>query len=138
MGSIWFSINQSYSDPNYVNVFANPAPPRRSEDQKMVKSATPREFSISNYPNPFNPSTTITFDLPADAWVTLHVFDLLGRDVVTLLNATRRAGRHSVPWHGVDNHGQTVPSGVYLYRFAASPTNGGIPYIALGKLLFAK
>jgi hypothetical protein len=76
MGSIWFSINQSYSDPNYVNVFANPAPPRRSEDQKMAKSATPMEFSIANYPNPFNPSTTISFELPKTAIVLLRIFDV--------------------------------------------------------------
>jgi len=72
-----------------------------------------------NRPNPFNPSTTITFDVPDNLSPGQHcslvVFDLRGRLVQTLVDANLKAGRHRVVWHGRDNRGRTVPSGVYLY-----------------------
>ena len=69
-----------------------------------------------NYPNPFNPGTQITFALPEAAVVTLKVYDLLGREVKTLVNQRRAAGTHTVRWDGTDEAGNPVASGVYLYR----------------------
>jgi hypothetical protein len=75
----------------------------------------PTEFALhGNYPNPFNPSTSIRFDLPEASEVRLQVFDLLGREVATVLNKAMEAGQHAVTWEA-----GTLPSGVYLYRLEA-------------------
>lgn len=71
---------------------------------------------ISNYPNPFNPSTTISFSLAQESDVELSVFNITGQRVKTLLNGMRETGEHSVIWDGRDESGQTVSSGIYFYR----------------------
>jgi len=69
-----------------------------------------------NYPNPFNPSTTLTFELPKQMDVELVIYDVLGRKVNTLVKGMQRAGVHQVIWNGADNYGRAVSSGVYFYR----------------------
>jgi hypothetical protein len=69
-----------------------------------------------NAPNPFNPLTTIAFDLPAPAPVRLQVFDLQGRLVATLVDGPRQAGRSAIRWDGRDRRGGAVAGGIYLYR----------------------
>lgn len=79
-----------------------------------VRSA-PSHFSLSqNYPNPFNPSTVISYQIPVNSHVALKVFDVLGREVATLVNERENAGRHSVMFNAAN-----VPSGVYFYRLEA-------------------
>jgi len=75
----------------------------------------PQDFSLSqNYPNPFNPSTNITFSLPKKSIVLLKVFDLLGREVVTLMRQEKSAGTYHVTFDA-----SKLPSGVYFYRLTA-------------------
>ena len=75
---------------------------------------------FSNVPNPFNPSTTIAFDLPRAEVVRLTVFDISGRLIRSLVNgSTYVAGRHQVEWNGRDEAGQRAASGVYFYRIEA-------------------
>ena len=69
-----------------------------------------------NVPNPFNPSTTIHYELPTDADVTVQVFDVSGRLVRTLVQGHQIAGSRSVLWDGRDNRGQLATSGVYFVR----------------------
>ena len=71
---------------------------------------------LGNHPNPFNPSTTITFSLPRDMAVDLVVYSLQGRPVRRLLQGGRDAGTHQVVWDGTDQQGRAVPSGIYLVR----------------------
>ncbi len=71
---------------------------------------------MQNYPDPFNPSTNIDFTLPAPGAVTLTVYDILGREVRTLLHGNVPAGHMSITWDGRDSHGTPVGSGVYFYR----------------------
>jgi len=73
----------------------------------------------SAYPNPFNPSTTINFALPADGHANLSVFDLAGRLVKTLVNSNMNAANHTVVWNGDDDSGRKVSSGTYYYRLTA-------------------
>jgi hypothetical protein len=84
------------------------------------QAALPMEFALSqNYPNPFNPTTTIKYDLPIDAGVSLKVFNIIGQEVVTLVNEEQKAGYRSVEWNA-----SNVASGVYFYRLdAGSFTN---------------
>jgi len=82
----------------------------------------PRAFSLAqNMPNPFNPSTTITFTVPVGTSerVFLEVFDLRGKLVRTLVERAMGSGLHSVFWHGDDNSGRRVGSGIYFYRLRA-------------------
>ena len=84
--------------------------------------ATPRAFALnSNYPNPFNPMTKISFSLPETQHVRLTVYGLDGRKVATLLDETRGAGLHEIVWTGRDDAGQSVASGTYFYRVDAGP-----------------
>ena len=77
----------------------------------------PGQLGLSqNYPNPFNPSTSISFSIPEKGEVNLAVFDLLGREVSTLVSGILEPGNHSFEWTGTDNRGQDVASGIYLYR----------------------
>ncbi|MFZ5946778.1 MAG: FG-GAP-like repeat-containing protein [Stygiobacter sp.] len=80
-----------------------------------VNIEAPKEFSLEqNYPNPFNPSTRISFNLPTDVFVSLKVFDVLGREVSTLIAEELPAGTHSREWNG-----SALPSGIYFYRLWA-------------------
>jgi hypothetical protein len=83
--------------------------------------AAPTEFSLRpNYPNPFNPATTIQFDVPSavgDAMgVELDIYDVVGQRLVRLVDETMTAGRHRIIWDGRDRHGNSVSSGVYYAR----------------------
>jgi hypothetical protein len=80
----------------------------------------PTAFALDqNYPNPFNPATTIRFALPNDASVALKVYDMLGREVRTLVNSNMNAGYHQVVWDGMNNLGSHVATGMYIYRIEA-------------------
>ena len=85
------------------------------------QSATPKAFALSgNRPNPFNPSTGIAYEVPAQAHITLTVYNLLGQEVVTLVNQVQAAGRYEITWNARNTQGQAVSSGVYLYRLISS------------------
>jgi hypothetical protein len=78
---------------------------------------TPAETALQgNYPNPFNPSTTISYGLSQDSWVSLRVYNSLGQEVATLVNQFQHAGTKSAVWNGRNNSGATVASGIYIYR----------------------
>ena len=80
-------------------------------------SALPKGFALGpNYPNPFNPSTTIPYQLAASSEVRLEVFNLLGQHIATLVDGERAAGFHTATWHATDATGRAVGAGVYIYR----------------------
>ena len=80
----------------------------------------PTEFALHhNYPNPFNPVTTLRYDLPEQANVNIIIYDLLGREVRTLVNTTQDAGFKSVIWDATNDYGKPVSAGVYLYKIRA-------------------
>ena len=80
-------------------------------------SPLPKDFVLMpNYPNPFNPTTTIDYLLPRRADVTLTVYNLSGRRVTVLVDGERPAGRNSVTWDGTTADGHRAASGMYLYR----------------------
>lgn len=69
-----------------------------------------------NYPNPFNPTTSISFHIPQKKYVKLVVYDMLGREVISLVDNHLQQGNHSVVWDGKDKHGYNVSTGVYIYQ----------------------
>ncbi|MDA0747300.1 MAG: fibronectin type III domain-containing protein, partial [bacterium] len=83
-------------------------------------SLVPDAFALEhNYPNPFNPETTIRYAVPEAGKVTLRIYNVLGQEVATLVNTNQVAGYYSVQWNGMDRLGRSVASGVYLYRMEA-------------------
>lgn len=72
-----------------------------------------------NFPNPFNPTTTIPYDLPEQSHVSLVIYDILGREVRTLLDNREMAGFKSMVWDGKDNRGNTTSAGIYIYALRA-------------------
>jgi hypothetical protein len=93
-----------------------------SADRFILKreSALPETFTLyQNYPNPFNPITTLRYDLPEQAYVTLTIYDMLGREITRLVSTTQEAGFRLVQWSGTDNMGRAVSAGVYLYQIRA-------------------
>lgn len=88
--------------------------------QTLEVDLPPKPLTLyQNYPNPFNPSTMIGFFLPEEGRVILDVFDVQGKRVCSLVDGTRDAGRHLVPWDGRNDEGQPVGSGIYYYRLSA-------------------
>ena len=109
------------------SVQANPAP------------EVPRSFSLlQNYPNPFNPSTTVNYQLPIDNYVTLKVYDLLGREIATLDEGYKKAGKYAAIWDGRNSSGAKVSSGMYFYRMEAKLPNGSDAFVSTHKILLIK
>jgi hypothetical protein len=87
---------------------------------KDLNKLLPTNFTVfQNYPNPFNPTTTISYSLPKTAPVKLIVYDMLGREVRTLVSSVQNAGLHQAVWNGMNNFGHQVSSGAYILRVSA-------------------
>jgi flagellar hook assembly protein FlgD len=76
----------------------------------------PNNYSLhQNYPNPFNPVTTLHYDLPEDALVNITIYDMMGRQVKTLVNGSQTAGYKTVQWDATNDKNRPVSAGLYLY-----------------------
>lgn len=83
----------------------------------MEEETVPKVFDVSqNYPNPFNPTTTIRYAIPENNFVSIKIYDILGREIKTLVNEEVKAGVYKVTWNGINNYGSRVASGAYIYR----------------------
>jgi hypothetical protein len=101
--------------------------------KEEIKSNLPTKYDLfQNAPNPFNPITRISYDLPKPSQVKLEVFNVLGQAVKTLVNDFREAGSQTVIWDGTDNSGSSVASGLYFYRISAGD------YSATKKMMMLK
>jgi len=89
-------------------------------------------LKMGNYPNPFNPSTTINFSIPDDATVDLAIFNVKGQKVKTLVNGILPAGQHKVEWNGKDDNEISVASGIYFYTLQSGE------YQAMKKMILMK
>ena len=79
-------------------------------------SDIPNNFRLYNaYPNPFNPTTMIQYDLPEDSFISINIYDMIGRHVRTMLNKRITAGQRSIIWDGTDSSGQPVSAGTYFF-----------------------
>ena len=100
------AFNMTYEDP-LVGV----------EDNEININCS--ELTVSNYPNPFNPTTTISFNLSSNSDVSVEVYNVKGQKVKTLLKEKMNQGQHEVVWNGLNEKNKPVSSGVYLYKVKA-------------------
>ncbi len=89
-----------------------------TEGGKIATEMKPIDYTIDNYPNPFNPSTTIRYQIPQDEQISLKVYDMLGREVAQLVNEEKRAGEYTVSFDG-----SKLSSGVYIYKLVGNNVN---------------
>ncbi|MFI5251413.1 MAG: glycosyl hydrolase family 8 [Bacteroidota bacterium] len=113
-GGLILSVAAAANPQNRIRIIPTdelpPAPPL--EQNTSSKNRIPAEFALAqNYPNPFNPVTTIRYAIPVTGFVSLKFFDILGREVQTLVNETLQPGDYSAQFDGTN-----LPSGVYFYR----------------------
>jgi len=96
-----------------------------SDIAEIGEGLIPVKFSMAaNYPNPFNPTTTIAYGLPEPATVLLRVYSMLGQEVALLVNAVQPAGAFRVVWDGRNSGGSPLGSGMYIYRLSATGISG--------------
>ena len=94
---------------------------------------TPDVFALhNNYPNPFNPITNITYDIPEVADVVLEIFNMSGQKVRTLINDQQEPGRYKIVWNATNDTGQSLASGMYVYRIKAGD------FVSVKKLILMK
>jgi hypothetical protein len=106
---------------------------RYAPDYSVYTNLTPVKFQLhGNHPNPFNPKTVISYDLPGESHVRVEIFDIHGRKVLTLVDEIQGSGYHQEPWLGVNAEGSRVADGIYLYQISV----GG--EIASGKMTILK
>ena len=133
-GSDWLDL-YDYQDPPWPSGTANFCIKGQTIDASSinvlsVEDGVPQTFSLyQNYPNPFsakggsasggNPTTTIRYDLQKTSSVILKVYNLLGQEIITLVNKVQSAGEQSVVWDGRNNLGHVSSSGIYIYRLQA-------------------
>lgn len=80
----------------------------------------PKEITLNNYPNPFNPTTTISFSIPKESMIKLSIYNIKGQKVTTLVNQEMSVGLHEIVWDGKNSLGKETGSGVYFYRLETS------------------
>lgn len=112
---------------NYYFVFSDGRDSARTALDSIYISPTsinnplvlPGEIALAqNYPNPFNSSTNIAFSIASESSVKLTIYDLVGRNVIDLVDGVRAAGRHNVNWDGIGQDGRKVTSGIYFYKLS--------------------
>ncbi len=121
-------IDQSYPDSEssieahrFIEGVSN-LPKLAGENNKLN---LPDKYELlGNYPNPFNPSTVISYNLPYQSEIELIVYDIIGREVRTFKNLLQSAGSQNLFWDGRNNYGETLASGIYLYRIKAKSLEG--------------
>ena len=113
-GDLVFTSSSLASDKPHIYFIEHDGSSDLSNDG--LNTMKPETFSLrQNYPNPFNPQTQFSYQLPSSGMVSLAIYDLLGREIYTVIDGYQRAGNHNVLWTGVDNHGMPMHSGVYFY-----------------------
>lgn len=115
-GTYWFWIAGYYSNPAYQTGWVKRKfVIQTSTGINPISGEIPKEYKLGqNYPNPFNPVTSIKFAIPKQEFVTLKVYDMLGKEVVTLVNSTKSAGNYIVDFNAAE-----ISSGTYFYRLKA-------------------
>jgi len=99
----------------------------KENGQNNISSGEIKNYDLSFYPNPFNPTTTILYQIPKDGMVSLKVYDMLGREIKTLVNNFQSTGKYKISFNAVD-----YPSGIYLCYLRSGD------YVSVKKMLLLK
>jgi len=110
-----------------------PTGPGNFQVSTEEENLMPKQYSLSNYPNPFNPTTSIKFDIPIDNFVNIIVYNVLGMEVATLVNEFRKAGSYIVSFNG-----SNLSSGVYYYKIKAGSQSGAGEFEQVRKMMLIK
>ncbi len=144
-GETWVELNEGLSDLDVMTLIFNSEGVafagtshhgvfRSLESTTAFDDGMPilsHSLKLQTFPNPFNPVTTISYDLPEHSEVTLTVYDVTGREMVTLQNEEHPAGHYEVRWNGVDDSGNQVSTGVYFARLQAGNYSKTIKMVLL-------
>ena len=128
-------LNMNWSDPNNFNISENQLCPPYPDcieaytgeqdtsgcvQVSIIDETFPMTYKLYNaYPNPFNPTTQIKYDLPEDAMVSITIYDIMGRSIKSLVNSNQSAGYRSIQWNATNNLGEPVSAGMYIYMIQA-------------------
>jgi len=117
MGSYYYKVNA-------VDANENESAPSEPVNVAVLSLedllGLPEVYSLhQNYPNPFNPVTRIRYDLPEDGMVTINIYDVMGRNIKSLINNHQIAGYRSIRWDATNNLGEPVSAGMYIYMIQA-------------------
>lgn len=111
--------NSGYYEEIIKNVIEAWLPTTMKE--KVNANGLPLTFRLyQNYPNPFNAKTTIEYYLAKPSYISIKIFNLMGKEIATLVNEQKNAGNFSICWDGKDNSGKAIASGIYIYRIKAN------------------
>jgi len=114
----YYSVDNSYSTPNYLSIFGQLIPKTSDSTFVTIKEKECKEFNITNYPNPFNPTTLINYQLPERSFVSVKIYDAIGKEVATLVNGYKPAGFYQVEFDGTK-----LSSGIYIYTLQTKDVN---------------
>ena len=121
--SLYFNISNNQLCPPYpscVEDHVGEQDTTNCEQVSIIDETLPITYKLHNaYPNPFNPVTTLRYDLPEDAIVNVTIYDMMGRHVNTIVSSQQSAGYKSIQWDAINSSGQPVSAGVYLYVIQA-------------------
>ena len=142
------NLDLNWSNPNHFNIYENQlCPPypdcvadyvgeqdtTNCDQASIIDETLPITYKLYNaYPNPFNPVTTLRYDLPEDALVNITIYDMMGRVVKTLINDQQTTGYRSLQWDATNDYGKPVSAGIYLYQINAGQ------YISTKKMVLLK
>ena len=118
-----FSITNNQLCPPYpscIEDYVGEQDTTNCEQVSIIDATFPITYNLHNaYPNPFNPVTTLRYDLPEDGFVNITIYDMMGRVVSNLVSSRQNAGYKSIQWNATNNHGKPVSAGVYLFQIQA-------------------
>jgi len=110
--------------PSCIEDYVGEQDTSNCEQVSIIDETLPISYNLYNaYPNPFNPATTLRYDLPEESFVSITVYDMIGRVVNNLVSSQQRAGYKSVQWNATNNLGEPVSAGMYIYMIQADEFN---------------
>ena len=118
--SYLFNNNLCPPYPSCIEDYVGGQDTTNCEQVSIIDETLPITYNLYNaYPNPFNPLTTLKYDLPEDAMVNITIYDMMGRVVKTLINDSQTAGYKSIRWNATNDRNEPVSAGLYLYTIQA-------------------